>query len=611
MTTQVHTAPPSAAVSTSRFPLISVIAAAGLVMVAIADSLGRADVAAADVIFWAGIAMIILPIAVRLLDSSVGRHERAALLVLMGMALYLVKLMHSPATFGLYDEIQHLRTADDILLTGRLYGENPLLLVSPLFPGLEVATSALTTATGTTAFESGVVIVGAARLLLVLGTFLFLAQVTGNDRIAGVATFVYMANPNFLFFDAQFGYESLALGLTVVVLYLMVVSNGSWAKGGAAALLVVGAIIVTHHVTTYALIAFLTLWTVAWKLSPSRRLTGPGPRWLALAAIVGAVAWVLIVARLTIEYLGGRVTDALALVGLLLGDVASRPLFQATGGSLAPAWEQIVAFGSVILLLAALPIGLWTLWRGFRHEPAAIALGIAAMSYPLTLALRLTQQGAEEAGRSSGFVFFGVGLVVALAVTHPWHALQRWRRAGWPALATAGLIIAIGGMIVGVPRWNRIPGPYVAGADGRSIERQGILAAQWARAELGPERRIVADRVNRLLMGLYGRQRPVTNYADQVRTYNLFFPQTFGDAERSLLERGDIEFLVVDRRLAGVQPLAGPYYESGEPREIAQRGGLTLQGLTKFDEVPGVDVIFDSGDITIYDVRAVTTGVRP
>nr|MBA2701936.1 hypothetical protein [Chloroflexota bacterium] len=154
-------------------------------------------------------------------------------------------------------------------------------------------------------------------------------------------------------------------------------------------------------------------------------------------------------------------------------------------------------------------------------------------------------------------------------------------------------------------------GPYIPGADGRSIEAQGIRAAQWARAELGPDRRIVADRVNRLLMGIYGRQRPVTNYFDQVRTFNLFYRPVFGEEERSILERGDVEYLVIDRRLVGIQPLAGPYYENGERREIAQAGGLTLQGLTKFEGVPGVDIIFDSGDITIYDVRAVTTGVRP
>ncbi|MEJ7696260.1 MAG: hypothetical protein WKF78_06495 [Candidatus Limnocylindrales bacterium] len=142
-----------------RLPLISVIASAGLVLVAIGDGLGRADLSGADLAFWAGITLIVLPVAVRLLDPSTDRDERLALLALMAIALYIVKVMHSPAAFSLYDEIQHLRTADDIIVSGRLYGDNPLLLVSPLYPGLEIATTTLTTATGTSPFEAGVVIV--------------------------------------------------------------------------------------------------------------------------------------------------------------------------------------------------------------------------------------------------------------------------------------------------------------------------------------------------------------------------------------------------------------------------------------------------------------------
>ncbi|MEJ7696261.1 MAG: hypothetical protein WKF78_06500 [Candidatus Limnocylindrales bacterium] len=45
-----------------------------------------------------------------------------------------------------------------------------------------------------------------------------------------------------------------------MVLYLTLISNGRWLAGGAAAVLAVGAVIVTHHISTYALIAFLVIW---------------------------------------------------------------------------------------------------------------------------------------------------------------------------------------------------------------------------------------------------------------------------------------------------------------------------------------------------------------
>jgi len=592
-------------------PATSVLAGLGLLSVAFANTLGLADSPFADIAFWAGIFAIIGPGAWRLFDRAPDRRERIGILAVMAIALYIVKLLHSPTSFTLYDEMQHLRTAQDIALTGHLFAENPLLLVSPRYPGLEVATDVIGTATGTSTFQAGLVVVGAARLLLALAMFLFFELVTRNDRVAGIATFVYMANPNFLFFDAQFGYESIAVGFLAVVMYLIALSDGRWSSGAAAAVIPIAGVIVTHHISTYALIAFLVTWSFVWWLAPSRSLSGPGPLRLTVITIVGATAWLFAVAPLTISYLGGRFADMLALISLLLGDIESRELFRATGGMIAPEWERIFAWGSVFLILGLLPIGLWRLWRELRHDPTAITLGLVAMVYPVTLALRLTQQGAEEAARSSGFIFFGVALVVALAVTAPVPAALRLRAIARPALVTIVVVMFMGGAIVGVPRWVRIPGPYLAGADTRSVERQGIQTATWMLEHLGPERRVVADRVNRILTGLFGRQRPVSNFADQVRTYELFFGPDVGDKERSIIERGDVEYIVVDRRLAGVRPLAGPYFESGEDRRVAQAGGLTLEALTKFEDVPGVDVIFDSEDMSIYDVRDIATGVRP
>ena len=60
--------------------------------------------------------------------------------------------------------------------------------------------------------------VGVARLLLVLALYLFFARVSGSTRIAALATLLYMANPNFVYFGAIVAYESLALPLASVVL---------------------------------------------------------------------------------------------------------------------------------------------------------------------------------------------------------------------------------------------------------------------------------------------------------------------------------------------------------------------------------------------------------
>ncbi|MBA2720930.1 MAG: hypothetical protein H0U52_17065 [Chloroflexi bacterium] len=592
-------------------PEISVAAAVGLILVAAGNAFGRAGIEVADLFFWGGIVLMVLPLALRLLDRAPGRTERIGLVALLGIALYLVKVLHSPDGFTLHDEILHLRTASDIANGQSLFTVNPLLLVSPLYPGLEIATTILSSVTGTDTYSAGTVVVGAARILLVLGLFLFFELASGDARIAGIASFVYMANPNFVFFDAQFGYESLAIGLAAGALHLILASGGRWRSGTAAALVLVAAVIVTHHVSTYAMVAFLMLWTVTHLLSRRAAGRSRGPWQVTALAIIGAGAWLLVVASETLRYLAPRILDGLALISLILGDVAGRELFRANTGEVAPLWERAVGFGAVILLLIALPIGLWRIWRDYRSQPAAVALGLAALTYPATLALRLTARGAEESSRTSGFVFLGLGFVVALAVASAPGLLGRRLPRLRPVVATGGLVLLVGGIIVGIPRWARLPGPYLVSADTRSIELKSITAARWAATELGPNHRIVADRTNRILMGSYGLQDPVTEYGDQIKSWKLFYSPAFGPEEQALLDLGAIEFLVIDKRLVGVRPLTQVYFESGEPPEVAREGRLALQGLTKYAAVPGVGTVFDAGDITIYDVRGATALQTP
>ena len=575
------------------------------------DTLARSDAGVSDLFFWGGLLAIIGPVAWRLLGAGASGGERLGLVVLMGIALYLVKVLHSPTGFTLYDELQHLRTFDDIATGGGLYARNPLLLVSPLYPGLEIATSVLTGVTGSSPFEAGVVMLGAARVLLAIGLFLFLERASDSQRIAGIATFVYMANPNFLFFDSQFGYQSLAIGLAMIVLYLAAESRGRWADGAAGALLIGAACIATHHATTYVLIAFLLVWTiVSWILRSERAMSLRLAR-LTILMTLGAAAWLIFVASETVRYLGPRLLDGLALIQLLLGDVGTRQLFVPVQGALAPEWERAVGYGAVILLLAALPFGLWGAWREFRGRSIPIVLAIVAVSYPATLVLRLTHAGAEEASRSSTFVFLGLGFVVALALTKLWTIRERWRGSTAPACAAFLLVVFVGGVIIGTPRWSRLPGPYLPAADTRSISAESIDAALWAQTELGPGKRIVADRIDRILMGSYGRQNPITNYADQVPTWKVFFTPTFSSVDLNILKAGKIDFLVVDRRLAGIEPLTKFYFENGEPtRQEHETILLTLAGLTKFAQVAGVGVAFDSGNIQVYDVRGLTQGAR-
>ncbi|MEP7190745.1 MAG: hypothetical protein ABI901_16260, partial [Roseiflexaceae bacterium] len=496
----------TAATSWGRLPALSLLSALGLLLVALANNGARVGAAWSDVLFWAGLLLLFVPAAVRLIAPEAERSERIALVALVGMGLYLVKLLHSPLSFTFSDELQHWRTAGDIVESGYLFAENPLLPVSPLYPGLESITVALAELGGLSLFAAGVLVLGAARLVGMLALFLFYEQVGRSARLAGIAALLYVANPNYLFFDAQFAYESLALPLTLLTLFAA--ARRSRAPDGDAAgltlisLLGLAAVVITHHVTTYALLAFLAVWALIASLRAHDRRAESHPRGLALLALVASVTWLVYAATLTAKYLfpqlGGSLTQ---LIQLIAGEAVGRELFRSPAGQVSPLWERVTGYAAVVLILLGLPFGLRQLWRRQRDNPLALTLAAGALAYPVSLAMRLTERGAEASNRGAAFLFVAIAFVLACWLIKQPFGLRLAR--GWLPVACAwATIIFLGGVAVGwPPPWARMPGPYLPAADSRSIEREGLAAAEWMRAMLGPDNRLIADRTNRLLMG--------------------------------------------------------------------------------------------------------------
>ena len=149
-----------------------------------------------------------------------------------------------------------------------------------------------------------------------------------------------------------------------------------------------------------------------------------------------------------------------------------------------------------------------------------------------------------------------------------------------------------------------LPGSYMVVADGRSVEPEGIQAASWAFPHLGPDNRVGTDRINQMLMSTYGDQRVVTGLEDNVDISPVFFSSRVGPKEVAILQRAKIRYLVVDLRLSTSLPLEGFYFESGESDAFRLTSPISRDALTKFNTIPQINRVFDSGDIVIYDVGA-------
>jgi hypothetical protein len=587
-------------------PLLTLTSAMGVCTVSYAYNIARNGATGADVFFWFGLLLIFVPPLVRLISPTTSRFERIGLLCVVGICFYLVKVMLSPIYFSAYDEFLHWRTANDIARSSHLFGENALLPVSPLYPGLEIVTNALSRLSGLSTLNAGIVVVGVARLVMILSLFLLYEQITGSARVAGIATILYTTNPHFLFFDALFSYESLALPLATFVLFAMarhetLDSGRRWMT--LTAWIVLAAVVVTHHVTNFIFDGLLILWAVLYALLRPASLRQSDLARTALLGVFLTVASLILVANPVVQYISSFGNDILSQLGQVLGGSSgARHLFVNYGDQPTPLWERAMTLSSVALISLCLPFGLLSLWQRYRYNALACTLGIVSLSYPIIQLLHVTNSGAELSDRASAFLFIPVACVLAIFITQFWPM----RRLNWMriALITCAIsIVFLGDITLGSgPARSILPGPYLVSSDARSIEPQGIQAAIWVRSYLGPDSRMATDRINQLLMSTYGDQHLVTPTQDNIDVTDVFFSLSLGPYEISLLRRAKVRYLLVDLRLSQALPGVGFYFEEGEPDSFERTTPIDLEALTKFNTVPWINRVFDSGDIVIYDV---------
>jgi hypothetical protein len=589
------------------FPPLSLVVTAGLFCVALANIGARTELPWAEAAFFGGLLLIVLPAALRLVRANPSRAERVALIALLALALFATKVLRDPWRMGDYDEFLHWRTAQDMILTGAVFSPNTLLGVSPYYPGLELVTAAIAQMASIPIFEAGLITLAAGRLVFLLALFLFFEIISSDSRVAGIASLIYMLNPRFLYFDSQFAYESLALPLAAIVLYLLArrghTAPARWLGLTVLILVMLPSVVITHHVTSAMLTAFLLAWGAAAVIIGRSDRSRAKPGRIAVIMTLMIIAWTVAVATATVGYLGPAVSSSFAeMLRLMGGDLAPRELFQARGGVVAPIWERMVGSGSAAAILALLPMGLLVVWSRYRTNSAMVALALVAAAYPASLVARLTRVGAEVATRTPEFLFLGIGIVVALAFAR--FSYQGRRRFGQYAIVTVFLVVvSTGGVIVGMPAWARLPGPYLVSADVRSIEPEGIAAAEWTRELLGPDNPIVADRVNRLLMSTYGQQHMITTYETRLPFRRLYLEPEIGPAHRRILYEGGVQYLVADRRMTTGLPMVGIYIDRGEESVVGRHETpLNPELLDKFDRQPEVSRVYDSGNIQIYDV---------
>lgn len=594
------------------FPLLAFTNACGLFLIALSyyASVLRYGGLALEMPFLAGLLLMFVPNLIRLLSPKPSRLERLCLLCLLGMYFYLIEFMISPQYFSSFDESLHLRTLENILRFRHLFSLNTMLPVSPYYPGLEIVTDAISTMAGLSPFLSGVTLIIAARLLIVLSLFLLYETITDSSRIAGIASLIYMTNTHFIFFDTSFSYETLAISLAAFLFYVLrryqlADKDHRWVL--SITWMVLLALTVTHHMTDYVIDGLLLMWSIVSLFTNTSR----GMRihlWaITLFAIALSLAYMFFKGNPVWSYLSGYFNGAFnELRQIINGTRMPRPLFTSSSGSSAPLWDRLLMTGSVGLTTLCLPFGLIALWGRHRHEALSVALGIFAFAYPLVQVFRFTIFGVEIADRSAAFLFLAIALVITLLITHFWpsHAL-RWRTI--MLISSILSVIFLGGVIVSLGAgYTSLPGPYKVVADGRSVEPEGIQAATWALNFLGPDNHVATDRINQMLMNTYGDQYVVTDLYNHIDISPIFYAAQLGPTEKALIQQAKIRYVVIDQRLSTSLPVDSVYFEVDQEYLSQLKKPLSRAALTKFNNIPQMNRLFDSGNIIIYDTGAIS-----
>jgi hypothetical protein len=579
---------------------IALAAGIGLLVCSLANTLSREGMDP-SLLYWAGILVIALPIFWRLTSREASPGERLALVCLLGISLYLVKVVRDAPLFTFSDELVHAFNADQIANHHHLFHYNPILPVTPNYPGLEGATSALMGLTGLSSYGAGIVVVGAARLSLMIALFLLFSRIGGSARTAGLAAAIYAGNFNFFFWGAQFSYESIALPLFVVLLMAVAERDASpreWGREWAVPIVLgIAAIVVTHHLTSYAVAVFLALLAlVSWGLR--RDWSWPNPWRYAIFAGVLAIGWLTLVANSTFGYLGPVIGEAFeAIFNTASGDAPPRGLFQGKGSSIPP--MPLLARGIALLAVALLAVGVFfglrRFWQRYRRQPFPLIFAVASIAFFGTLVLRLAPAAWETGNRLSEYLFVGLAFIAALS------GLQDWRPSKWPwlgrALLTAALgVVLVGGAIAGWPWDLQLASPIRASAEGQTISSGPLALAEWAKRNIPEDERFGASTADARMLMAPGERVALAGKTPDIQ--DILEETSLSNWELPLLRKEGIRYVVADRREISSDATRGYSFSiRGDKPEL-----MPLSTVTKFAQLPGAKRIYSSGDISVYDL---------
>lgn len=559
-------------------------------------------------LFWIAIIFPFVIFITVLIAARPSTRLRMFTISAVGLYPAIVYRLSSPLVLGGFDEHLHEQELSNLLHGSGLFAPNPMLRVGPNYPGLELFTGVVTRLSGLSVILAISIVVLFCRLLLVLTIYYASLTVSPSRRVASLTVIFYAISPQFYFFNSQFAYQTLALTLGLGGIFLLrrailaenPAASRKFSRAGIVALL---ATVVTHHVTSWIVLAFLILWTMAAPANQRRIL-------LRATSIMGVavICWSAIIADKLLAYMGPLFDADLKQLRAVLAGSSQRRIFGGIAGMGAtPHWEQaMLIVYSLICACSAMTAGWILLSRAIRSKDRMLGLlGILCLASPITLAAHFVSSAADLGDRASTFFFLPLALSCSLVVMRDSRIVQYSPLPRRHAPALLALLICVtsvaytGGVLLGSgPDWEKLPGPYLVSADPRTQDAETLAAVRWAAAHLSPGAEVVANRVPADLLASQARLWPVTVPQHGLDPAWLYFAPGWTSLQTAIVKGLHIRYIYVDQRLADSLPHMGFYFYRGETVEPRH---ITAGALAKFSHVSGLKVIYHHGPVAIYD----------
>jgi hypothetical protein len=556
-------------------------------------AMSRANIAGATPVYWLGQLAMLLPCIIVCIRRAGSPQSRLLALQLLAALQALLCWAYSPDRFRFPDELQHVRTAREILLSGHLFSANPALPVSPGFPGLEIVTTAVTQISGLSLFAAGVVTASIAHVLLVTAVFAWARALRLGPRHAAACALVYGFSPAYPYFDSLFTYSAIALPFLVLAAR-MAVRSVTHRENALLVLPPLFISIVSHHLTGYLTCGCVALIAVLLVRSRHRE---SWPR-LAQAAAIGlaaAAGWTAAFAPHAYNYLLTPTRVALlALVSPNLdsaGDAAAQ-------GLPPPLWQQVVGVAGSLVMIGAAYAGARMLWR----SPAPTwlrRLGWTAVAFPGVLVVRvLAADGPEISARLLLYVMLLTALPVGYLLVRTW-GLGASRRRIAAAVAIA-CVTAAGPTVSATPAsWERLPGTFHVAGYESGVDAQVAATVEYAEKQFFPGATVACDR---MLCSLVASETEST--ASNVAAKMFYADNIVRHAEIGHLA---LDYVLVDDRIAMQRPATGIYFP-GEGLTGPHPRPFPANRIAAFAVDPLYNRLYDNGHIQVYDVTRVWLG---